>query len=114
VRGFRKDLITLEAFALIVCLAFSVRFRRDAVHARQELQAATVANDYLKKTLESMTIAMAAKERQIDRLEHADCGGRENPPSGAPTRPGDNKVSSGAAIQNGNGQLMGYAGEEAK
>ena len=46
---------------------------------RQELQKVTAANDFLRKSLGDMTIALTAKQKEIDRLEQAGC-----PPSRHP------------------------------
>jgi hypothetical protein len=40
---------------------------------RQELQKVTAANDFLRKSLGEMSIAITAKEKEIDRLEQAGC-----------------------------------------
>ena len=40
---------------------------------RLELQSLTQANEYLKKTLGEMAIALAAKDREIARLEGLSC-----------------------------------------
>ena len=40
-----------------------------AWHDRQELQKVTAANDFLRKSLGEMSIALTAKEKEIDRLE---------------------------------------------
>jgi len=42
--------------------------------ARQELRVVTGANDFLRKTLGEMTIAITEKEKQIDRLSQLPCG----------------------------------------
>jgi hypothetical protein len=38
---------------------------------RQELQKVTAANDFLRKSLGEMTVAITAKQKEIDRLETA-------------------------------------------
>jgi hypothetical protein len=43
--------------------------RRD----RQELQKVTAANDFLRKSLGEMSIALTAKDKEVDRLEQAPC-----------------------------------------
>jgi hypothetical protein len=95
VRRLQKGLILAAGLAVIFCLAVSLRSRRDLLDARRELLAVTAANDFLKKTLGGMTVAMTAKDRQIDRLEHAGCGGQEpeKGPPAAPMPPNRSKVS---------------------
>jgi hypothetical protein len=44
-----------------------------AWHDRQELQKITVANDFLRKSLGEMTVAITAKDKEIDRLEQTPC-----------------------------------------
>jgi len=44
----------------------------------EELQKVTAANDFLRKSLGEMSIAITAKQKEIDRLEQAGC------PPGAP------------------------------
>jgi hypothetical protein len=55
---------------------------------RQELQKVTAANDFLRKSLGEMTIAITAKEKEIDRLEQAGCppAAREGGGNGAKAR----------------------------
>jgi hypothetical protein len=51
---------------------------------RQELQRMNAANAFLRKTLGEMTIALSAKDKEIDRLEQTAC-----PPAAAvPARKG--------------------------
>ena len=70
--------VTLAAgLALLLSLAVWRQARRELDAVRRELQAVTEANIFLKKTLGDMTIAITAKDREIDRLEHAPCGRRE-------------------------------------
>jgi hypothetical protein len=40
---------------------------------RQELQKVTAANDFLRKSLGEITIAITAKDKEIDRLQQAGC-----------------------------------------
>jgi hypothetical protein len=55
---------------LCLALAFSVATSwRD----RQKLQAITAANEYVRKTLGEMTVALADKDREIDRLLKSPC-----------------------------------------
>lgn len=67
-----KGLILLFAVMLSVSTA-------NWVKARQELQAITAANNSLRKTLGEMAVAITKKDREIDRLGQALCGGEEKP-----------------------------------
>jgi hypothetical protein len=49
---------------------------------RQELQKVTAANDFLRKNLAEMSIALTAKDKEIDRLRQAPCA----PTSAHPSR----------------------------
>jgi hypothetical protein len=40
---------------------------------RQELQVIKAANEYVRKTLDEMTVALADKDREIDRLLKSPC-----------------------------------------
>lgn len=56
--------------ALCLALAFSVATSwRD----RQKLQAITAANQFVRKTLGEMMVAMADKDKEIDRLSKSPC-----------------------------------------
>jgi hypothetical protein len=71
--------------ALLASLAALWHIRRELNEVRRELQTVTAANIFLKKTLGDMTIAITAKDGEIDRLEHTPCNGREQ------MRPGGNR-----------------------
>jgi len=87
VRKLHQGLILIVGLALILALIlpWAARWKamRDLQAVRQELLAVTTANEFLKTTLGEMTIAMTAKEKEIDRLEHAACGGqgKKQPPA---------------------------------
>jgi hypothetical protein len=68
-----NGLLLLLGLALIFCAALYWRSQRDLESAQQELKAVTTANEFLKNTLSDMTLAITAKEREIDRLERAKC-----------------------------------------
>lgn len=76
-RKLHQWLILIIGLALILSLAARWKAMQELQATRQELLAVTTANEFLKKTLGEMTLAMTAKEKEIDRLEHAACGGRE-------------------------------------
>jgi hypothetical protein len=58
----RIVLILILGSALMLSLIFA---RRD----RQELEKVTAANDFLRKDMGEMTLAMSAKQKEIDRLQ---------------------------------------------
>ena len=69
--AFYRGLVLFFALALSLSVANWLR-------VRQELQAVTVANEFLRKTLGDLTVAIAEKEREIDRLAGAPCDARES------------------------------------
>jgi hypothetical protein len=77
VRAFRIGLIVAGGLALLFSLASSW-------NERLELQKVTAANDFLRKSLGEMTLAITAKDKQIDRLEEAGCGQQEKAQPGSP------------------------------
>jgi hypothetical protein len=66
---------------LLASLAVWWHTRRELAVVRRELQTVSAANLFLKKTLGDMTIAITAKDREIDRLERAPCNGQDTRPS---------------------------------
>jgi len=77
VRIFRIGLILAGGTVLLLSLGSSWK-------DRQELQKVTAANDFLRKSLGEMTLALTSKDKEIDRLEQAGCAGREQTPPGTP------------------------------
>jgi hypothetical protein len=75
----------LAALVLLVSVGFTLDSRRDLQRARQELQSLSAANQFLRKTLGDMTVALSSKDKQIDRLRQGDCGGQA-PPAAPPRR----------------------------
>lgn len=63
---FHKGLIVILGLALSLSLATWWR-------TRQELQAVTAANRFLRKTLGALTIAIVEKDRELDRFEQSPC-----------------------------------------
>lgn len=64
--------------SLALCLSLATWWS-----SRQELQAITAANGSVRKTLGEMTIAMAEKDKQIDRLSALPCGAGTTPQAGS-------------------------------
>lgn len=74
--------LTLAAgLALLASLAVWWHTRRELHVVRRELQTVSAANLFLKKTLGDMTVAITAKDKEIDRLERAPCNGQDTRPS---------------------------------
>jgi len=95
-----KGLMLLAAAAVMACVAVSVKSMRDLDAAREELKSIAKANEFLKKTLGDMTVAMAAKDKQIDSLEHGGCTGPHTaPPPSAAAPPLRNKAAVGEPQQ---------------
>jgi hypothetical protein len=67
---FQKGLILFFSLALSLSVAAWLRSRR-------ELRAETDANVSLRKTLGEMTIAIAGKDREIDRIAQSPCDAKE-------------------------------------
>jgi hypothetical protein len=63
------------------------------------LLVVTKANESLKKTLGEMTIAITAKDKEIDRLQRSACSGQEKARPRVPTRPDRKSVSESAAVR---------------
>ena len=95
-----KGLFVILGSALIFSLAVCLKARRELQAARRELLAVTTANEFLKSTLGDMTVAISAKDREIDRLEHAGCDGREKARPGVPMGPDRSKGSESDAVHN--------------
>ena len=60
---------------------------------RRELQAMTVANDFLRKTLGDMTVTIVAKDREIDRLQQTPCVTPDKPAPRPQSGPGPHAQS---------------------
>jgi hypothetical protein len=103
VTRIHKALFLVAGFGVAVCGAISVKSAVDLRGAERELRSIISANEFLKKTLGEMTVAMAAKDRQIDRLERAGCAGQDKVPPAAPKSAPRNKASSFGAVGLGNG-----------
>ena len=71
-----KTLILALAVALSLSLA-------NWLKTRQELQEVNAANDSLRKTLGQMAIAIAQKEREINRLVALPCDPQAKPQPGS-------------------------------
>jgi hypothetical protein len=76
-RILRIGLILVGGTALILSLMSSWK-------DRQELVKVTAANTTLRNSLGEMTIALTAKDREIDRLQQAPCPGQEKPTAKTP------------------------------
>jgi hypothetical protein len=61
-------------FALIVILGSGLILSlMSSWRDRQELQKVTAANSILRENLGEMSIALAAKDKEIDRVQHLPC-----------------------------------------
>jgi hypothetical protein len=70
--------ITLAAgLPVLFGLAVSWRASRELQGVRTELASVTRANEFLKRTLGEMTIAITAKDKEIDRLRSSACQNQE-------------------------------------
>lgn len=73
----QRYLILIAGLSLIFCVFVSLRDSRELRAVRRELLLVTKANELLKKTLGDMTVAITAKDREIDRLRDSQCDGQE-------------------------------------
>lgn len=104
-----KGLVLIAGLALLFSLALCLKARRDLQAARRDLQAVTRANEFLKSTLGDMTVAMAAKDREIDRLQHTGCKGQENARPSVPMGPDRTGPSRSDAVRPGNRHQLLFA-----
>jgi hypothetical protein len=81
-----RYLTLIAGSSLILCVVASLRDHRELRAVRRELLLVTKANALLKMTLGDMTVAITAKDREIDRLRDSGCDGQER------TRPGKEKT----------------------
>jgi hypothetical protein len=72
-RVFHAILTVTLGLALIGALAVSWRARRELNGLKQTQHQMTDANDVLRKTLGELTVAIAQKEKEIDRLHESSC-----------------------------------------
>jgi hypothetical protein len=73
---FYKGLVLFFSLALCASVATWIR-------ARQELQVMRDANESLRRTLGELTIAIAGKDREIDRMAQSPCGSGDKAPAAA-------------------------------
>ena len=73
----QRYLTLIAGLSLIFCVVTSLRASRELRAVRRELFLVTKANELLKKTLGDMTVAITAKDREIDRLRDSQCDGQE-------------------------------------
>lgn len=73
----QRYLILIGSLSLIFCVVTSLRDSRELRAVRRELLLVTKANELLKKTLGDMTVAITAKDREIDRLRGSQCDSQE-------------------------------------
>jgi hypothetical protein len=88
-----KKLHLVGGLALILSVAFASYSWWQLQSARRELLAVTNANETLRKTLGEMAVAIAAKDKEINRLQHAVCRERGKMGPIPPTRPDGRKIS---------------------
>ena len=102
----QRYLTLIAGLSLILWIVTSLRGTRELRAVRRELLSVTKANELLKRTLGDMTVAITAKDREIDRLRDSGCDGRER------TRPGNiiqrdrRRVSQSDVVRRKNEQLM--------
>jgi hypothetical protein len=107
--------IALGGLALFIILAaICGKTAVDLRAERRELRRTITANDFLKKTLGEMIVAIDAKQREIDRLTRTNCGGREQVPPRSPVAPNRGKVSGSGAVRHRSGEGIASGESEIK
>ena len=102
----QRYLTLIAGLSLIFCVVASLRDNRELRAVRQELLSVTKANELLKKTLGDMTVAITAKDREIDRLRDSGCDGRERARPGNIIQRDRRRVSQSDVARRKNEQLM--------
>jgi hypothetical protein len=98
----------IGGLALVLSIAVGWKSRLELQSARREIVVVTRANEFLKKTLGDMTVAVTARAREIDRLQRSGCDWQEKVPS-VPIKPQRNKVSESDAVGAGSNQRTASA-----
>ncbi len=96
-----RGLALAAGLLLLVSLALWWQSRRELDSVRRELRAVSAANEFLKRTLGDMTIALIAKDKEIDRLGRVPCEGQEKARPGSGARTDHRKVSASSAGSRG-------------
>jgi len=76
-KRLRTALTVILSFALAVSLFLCQRTRRELRQQFQEVHTLTDANSVLRQSLGDLTVAIAARDQQIDRL-YWSCGTQEH------------------------------------
>ncbi|HUE05306.1 MAG TPA: hypothetical protein VMR62_37515 [Bryobacteraceae bacterium] len=97
-----RGLALAAGLLLLVSLALWWQSRRELDSVRRELRAVSAANEFLKRTLGDMTIALTAKDKEMDRLGRVPCEGQEKARPGSGARTDRRKVSASPAGRRGN------------
>jgi hypothetical protein len=97
-----RGLILLVGLVLTLSLAVSLKTRR-------ELLAAAAANDFLRKTLGDMTVAITTKDREINRLKLAGCNEQEKPWPGVSGTPDRSRISKSDVVSHEDDQRLSTA-----
>jgi hypothetical protein len=84
-KTFTQVLTLAGVLAIVASLAVSWNGRRQLRSVEHELQVVTGANEFLKKTLGDMTVAIASKEKEISRLQNSSCDAQPKPHAAAGT-----------------------------
>ena len=77
----------VAGLSLIVSAVACVKAWREVQGTQRELRAIGSANDFLRKTLGEMTVAIAAKDKEIDRLQRTGCNSLKQEQPRVPVRP---------------------------
>ena len=104
----------LAVSALAFSLTAWLSAKRDVQTTRRELVGVTKANEFLKKTLGDMTMAITAKDRQIDQLLGSGCDEKEKTLPSTSIRPDRTKVPKSKVVRTGDSKRSTSAEGAAK
>ena len=102
----QRYLTLIGGLSLIFCVVTSLIDSRELRTTKRELLLVTKANELLKKTLGDMTVAITAKDREIDRLRNSGCDGRERARPGNIIQRDRRRASQSDVVRRENEQQM--------
>jgi hypothetical protein len=106
----QRYLTLIASLSLIFCVITFLRGSRELRTVRRELLLVTEANELLKKTLGDMTVAITAKDREIDRLKNSGCDGQEKARPGNIIQRDRRRASQSDIVHRENAQQMPGSG----
>ena len=89
----QKSFLLVGGLGLLTSVSSSWHLWRELQSARRESLVVIRANDFLKKRLGDMAVALTAKDREIDRLQRSACDGRDKAQPFVSTTPDRGNIS---------------------